>query len=275
MLVDIISDLHLDSWFGYKTIPNKEMVIGFWRTLKPKGDYLIVAGDIGHNILQNVSVLKILKEVYYKEIIITLGNHDLFLVGFNLLETAQTKAKKSKKLYRQNGIIVLDSDVVELEGIKFGGAMGWYNNAYVVKNKENLLGLQHIHHFENVDTFMNHVWQQHPDCKGTQLQCFDELYQEEYIKLEAVHQACDVMVSHYNPSTKMEFQTKGFERDETTAFFCFDGEALAIKTTAKVWIYGHTHEHKMYIWHNKKFVTSALGYKSEHYKGKIVTREIV
>ena len=59
MLVDIISDLHLDSWFGYKTIPNKEMVIGFWRSLKPKGDYLIVAGDIGHNILQNVSVLKI------------------------------------------------------------------------------------------------------------------------------------------------------------------------------------------------------------------------
>ena len=138
MLVDIISDLHLDSWFGYKTIPNKEMVISFWRSLKPKGDYLIVAGDIGHNILQNVSVLKLLKEVYYKEIIIVLGNHDHYLIGFNVLQTAQSKAKKSKKLYRQNGIIVLDGNIVELEGIICGGAMGGYKWAYVHENKHSL-----------------------------------------------------------------------------------------------------------------------------------------
>lgn len=274
MLVDIISDLHLDSWFGYKTIPNKEMVISFWRSLKPKGDYLIVAGDIGHNVLQNVSILKILKEVYYKEIIIVLGNHDHYLIGFNVLQTAQVKAKKSKKLYRQNGIIVLDGTVVELEGIKFGGAMGWYNSAYAHKNKHSLRMLQS--YSGDIEAFLQELW---GNCLNDKtymnIAYFDELYQEEYAKLEAVHQACDVMVSHYNPSTKMEFQTKGFERDETTSFFCFDGEALAIKTTAKVWIYGHTHERKMYIWHNKKFVTSALGYQNEHYKGKIVTREIV
>ena len=124
MKVDILSDTHFDNWFGYNTIPDKEMVVEFWRSLKPKGDYLIIAGDIGHDLIQNIAVLNILKEVFYKEIIITLGNHDHYVIGFNLLETARSKAKKSKKLYKQNGIIVLDGDIVEIEGIKFGGAIG-------------------------------------------------------------------------------------------------------------------------------------------------------
>ena len=133
MKVDILSDTHFDNWFGYNTIPDKEMVVEFWRSLKPKGDYLIIAGDIGHDLIQNIAVLNILKEVFYKEIIITLGNHDHYVIGFNLLETARSKAKKSKKLYKQNGIIVLDGDIVEIEGIKFGGAKGWYHSAYVKK----------------------------------------------------------------------------------------------------------------------------------------------
>ncbi len=275
MLVDILSDTHFDSWFGYNAIPNEDMVVGFWRSLKPKGDYLVLAGDIGHNIMQNIHILSILKKVFYKEIIITLGNHDYFLVGFNILETPNDKAKKSKKLYQHSGILVLDGNVVELEGIKFGGAMGWYNDAYIVKNRFSLLGIPSNDLLENLDSFINHIWQSHPDCKGTKLGRYDELFEEEYMKLTTVHQSCDVMVSHFNPSIKMEFQTKGWQKDPTSTFFCFDGEELAIKTTARLWIYGHTHERKMYIWHNKKFVTSALGYRSEHYKGKIVTREIV
>ena len=86
MKVDILSDTHFDNWFGYNTIPDKETVVEFWRSLKPKGDYLIIAGDIGHDLIQNIAVLNILKEVFYKEIIITLGNHDHYVIGFNLLE---------------------------------------------------------------------------------------------------------------------------------------------------------------------------------------------
>ena len=275
MLVDILSDTHFDSWFGYKEMPNKECILGLWRGLKPKGSYLIVAGDIGHNILQNIHILKALKETFYKEIIITLGNHDCYLVGFNLLETVHSKMKKSKKLYKQNGIIVLDGDVVEIEGITFGGAMGWSNDAYILKHQHSLLGITLSKQFENLHAFINHLWQGDLDSRGTRLEHFDALYSEEYAKLKAVHQHCDVMVSHFNPSIQMEFQTKGYERNPFTTFFCFDGEELVLNTRAKLWIYGHTHECKTYSWHNKKFITSALGYKSEHYKGKIVTIEIV
>lgn len=275
MKVDILSDTHFDSWFGFKEMPDKESIIGFWRTLKPKGNYLIVAGDLGHNIVQNIHILKVLKEVFYKEIIITLGNHDCYLVGFKLFQSIDSKIKNSLKRYKESGIIVLDGTVVEIEGVKLGGAMGWYNNAYVVKNRTHLLGVHHINQLNTTNAFLQNLWHSHPDCKGTGMEYFDALFEEEYAKLKAVHQSCDVMVSHFNPSANMEFQTKGWEKDPTTSFFCFDGEELAIKTSAKVWIYGHTHEHKMYIWHNKKFVTSALGYKGEHYKGKITTREII
>lgn len=275
ILIDILSDTHFDSWFGYKETPSKECIVGFWRGLKPKGDYLIVAGDIGHNILQNIHILKVLKEEYYKEIIITLGNHDYFLIGVNILIDARTKALKEKSLYLKNNIFVLDGTIVALDGVKFGGAMGWYNNAYIVKNRANLMGIHPINKFNSINKMLQDMWQYHPDYKGTLLDCFDELFEEQYTKLKAVHQSCDVMVSHFNPTTQMEFQTKGWEKDPTTSFFCFDGEDLAIQTTAKLWIYGHTHERKTYIWHNKKFITSALGYKSEHYKGKIVTIEII
>lgn len=274
MKVDILSDTHFDNWFGYNTIPDKETVVEFWHSLKPKGDYLIIAGDIGHDLIQNIAVLNILKEVFYKEIIITLGNHDHYVIGFNLLETARSKAKKSKKLYKQNGIIVLDGDIVEIEGIKFGGAMGWYHSAYVQKNKHSIHVIQS--YSGDMEAFLQELWSNClNDKKYMKIDCFDELFKEEYAKLENVHKQCDVMVSHYNPSVCMQFQTKGFQDNPTTAFFCFDGESLAIKTSAKIWIYGHTHERKMYVWHNKKFITSALGYKNEHYKGKIVTREIV
>lgn len=48
MKIDILSDTHFDSWFGYPHtqsstfFPSKDAVIGFWRKFKPKGDYLIL-----------------------------------------------------------------------------------------------------------------------------------------------------------------------------------------------------------------------------------------
>lgn len=278
MQIDIISDLHLDSWFGSNHIPSHDQVIELWRHLNPKSEYLVIAGDIGHTIEQNIQVLTTLKEVYYKEIIIVLGNHDLFLADKDLQETAYSKAERSKNLYRQNGIIVLDGDITEIEGIRFGGAMGWYNSAYVTKNQDNLIRVSCEPFDGSVDRFLQDLWQLHPDAKGMRLKRYDELFQAEFAKLEAIHQSCDVMISHFNPTINMEFQTKGFEKDPSTSFFCFDGESLVVNTSAKLWIFGHTHERKSYMWHDKQFITNTLGYKDrlQYYPaGKVLTLEII
>lgn len=70
---------------------------------------------------------------------------------------------------------------------------------------------------------------------------FDALYKEEYAKLESIHQHCDVMISHYNPSIEMKHQTPGWEKNPTTSFFCFNAEELIQTMCANLWIYERTH----------------------------------
>jgi len=286
MLIDILSDTHFDSWFGYpymgerdpKSFPPKEKVVAFWQRLRPKAEYLIIAGDIGHSLTQNIHILKILKEVFYKEILLTLGNHDYYVADIidQHYQDGREKARDSIKRYQEAGMIVLDGTVVKIEGVHFGGAMGWYHSAYA-KKYPNLVKISEAKHFADVDAYLQANWAMLiQDAKYTRLKRFDELFEEEYAKLESVHQQCDVMISHYNPSCEMKFQLPQYAKDIATSFFCFNGEILAIQTTAKVWIYGHTHDHRMYIWHNKKFITNTLGYRSDlqYYPNvKILTRE--
>lgn len=76
MQIDILSDLHINSWSKH-LLPDGKEVRRIWEPLKPKGEVLIVAGDIGEIPLQNANFLKTLKKLYYKEIVCVLGNHDL------------------------------------------------------------------------------------------------------------------------------------------------------------------------------------------------------
>lgn len=287
MYIDILSDTHFDSWFGYpsmddpkKLYPHKESVISLWRRFKPKAECLVLAGDIGHSIPQNLHILKILKEEFYKDIILTLGNHDYYLADREYKTVYQNgveKATQAKRLYQEAGMIVLDGSVVELEGVRFGGAMGWYNSAYVHKNKSKLGAMQASYYYPNLEGFLQELWS---DCindkRYSRLDFFDELFDEEYAKLEAVHRACDVMISHYNPSIFFEHQTRQWARNPSTAFFCFDGEALIKNMTGNLWIYGHTHNSMRYSLHGKECMTNALGYQSERPQpNTIITQEII
>lgn len=42
---------------------------------------------------------------------------------------------------------VLDGTIVELEGVRFGGAMSWYHSAYAKKNKAKLGAMQASYQF--------------------------------------------------------------------------------------------------------------------------------
>ena len=286
MFVDILSDTHFDSWFGYpykgesdpKSFPPKEKVVAFWQRLRPKGEYLIIAGDIGHSLTQNLHILKILKEVFYQEIILTLGNHDYYVADIidQHYHDGREKARDSIMRYREAGMIVLDGTVVELEGVRFGGAMGWYHSAYA-KAHPAIIRLSEANHYNDIEAYLQAKWPTLiQDATYSRLARFDELFDEEYAKLKAVHQACDVMVSHYNPSIAFEHQNISYARNPSTSFFCFDGEDLVKNMSGKLWVYGHTHESKSTSWHNKEIITNALGYSHEWSKpNQIVTKEII
>lgn len=286
MKIDILSDTHFDSWFGYPQVgtsqgfPSKDEIIGFWRKLNPRGQYLILAGDIGHSIEQNVHILKHLKEAFYEEIILVLGNHDYYLIGHEYTTTypegGVQKASYAKEAYSKNGFHLLDGTTVTLEGITFGGAMGWYNSAYVRENLSSLKAMQALSfYYGDIEAFLQDLWGDAiNDKKHIKISHFDELYKEEYAKLESIHQCCDVMISHYNPSIKMQYQTSGWEKNPTTAFFCFDARELIASMSAKVWIYGHNHMSLDYTHQNKRFITNALGYRGEAKEMKIATFEL-
>ncbi len=287
MQIDILSDTHFDSWLGYphrdepkKLYPHHEAVISLWRRFKPKADYLVLAGDIGHSIAQNIHILKILKESFYKEILLTLGNHDYYVAEREyktLYQNGIEKATHAKQLYQEAGMIVLDGSVVEIEGVKFGGAMGWYHSAYAKKNKAKLGAMQASYHYPSLEGFLQELW---ADCindkRYTRLDFFVELFDEEYAKLKAVHQQCDVMVSHYNPSSAFEHQTKQWARNPSTSFFCFNGEELVKNMHGNLWIYGHTHDSMRYTLHGKECLTNALGYYNEWPKpNTVISKEII
>ena len=278
MKIDILSDTHFDSWFGYKNTLSQDQIIQFWRNLNPEGEYLILAGDIGHSVEQNVKILKILKDFFYKEIILVLGNHDYYLIGNEYTTTFHQggiqKAHAAKKAYQNNGFIVLDGTTVTLEGITFGGAMGWYNSAYTRINLHELKAMDPLHsNFSgDIEAYLQDLWTESlNDKRYTKLTYFDELYKEEYSKLVKIHKNCDVVISHYNPSVEISNQTKEWSKNATTSFFCFDGSDLIKGMSAKLWIYGHNHAKHQYTLYGKDIITNALGYYNELKESKILS----
>jgi hypothetical protein len=92
---------------------------------------------------------------------------------------------------------------------------------------------------------------------------FDEIWDIEKPKIEAVYQQCDVMVTHVSPSINPEHVDRHFRKDDATSFFTFDGEEYVKNTTAKVWIYGHTHTPHDFEWHGVRLIANQLGYPNE------------
>ena len=96
---------------------------------------------------------------------------------------------------------------------------------------------------------------------------YDDLLKAELEKIEAVYRECDVMVTHVNPSIDMAHVDPKFRSDPGTAFFAFDGQGYLEKTTAKYWVYGHTHEPNRYRIGSCEVVCNPMGYPGESRNG--------
>lgn len=193
-----------------------------------------------------------------------LGSHDHYLadriaiddygLSSNRVNEFKAMVKKEKDMY------LLDGNVIEIDGVRIGGAMGWYDGRYVhhnlnpqlTKNRQYLENLwfetnPDVHHIFGLDTF-------------------DGYLEDEMQKIEAVHKNCDIMVTHINPSIKDVHTARHFRRAGTTGFFTFDGTSFLMNTSAKYWIFGHSHDQSMLVRHEVKCVLNPLGYPNEHSK---------
>ena len=149
--------------------------------------------------------------------------------------------------------------MVTYKGVKFGGAMGWYDGSYKNIPREEVAK----------------IWRGWSDClyiKG--LETYDTLFKPEYSKLESINNKVDIMVSHFNPSSDILHHDQHYINDPCSSFFGFNGKKLLENTSAKYWVYGHTHNSKHYKVNNCQVINNPYGYFDES-KGRKLSSFIV
>ena len=268
MKVDILSDLHLDFYFKPHLTTSENIISLFGdiftdNSTRKMGDVLIIAGDIGHYNEQNIEILKIFQEKFYKHIICVLGNHDYYLVGSEAKYTFENdsfkRVKDMRKLINQEkNIYCLDGEVIAIDGVKFGGADSWYDGNYIEKYYTNLDN-NHINLLWNGNINDSKL------IKG--ISRFDDISKLEIKKLESIYQNCDVMITHVNPSFDEKHIDKKYHNSPINTFFTFDGSQFYKNASMKYWVFGHTHDAIEYEMQGVNFLCNPLGYPNESHYG--------
>lgn len=269
MKIDLLSDLHLDFYFKSHLTTGKN-IISLFRGIftdnetREIGDVLIIAGDIGHYNEQNIKILKIFQEEFYKYIVCVLGNHDYYLIdsegkytfennSFNRVENMRKLINQEKNMYCLNG------EVIDINGIRVGGADSWYDGGYVKK---------YFTQFDNNQ--INLLWNKNINdsrlIKG--ISRFDDIAKLEIPKLENIYKECDVVITHVNPSNDEEHINEKYRHSLINTFFTFDGSKYYQNGSMKYWVFGHTHDAIEYEIEDVKFLCNPLGYPSESEYGE-------
>ena len=277
MKIDILSDIHFDYHFPHRgPYPydvdsiRKKFDPLFLKENREIGEILIIAGDIGHYNDQNIAILKILKELYYKQIICVLGNHDYYLVSLvdkDTYEDSYARVKEMRELINsEEGMYCLDGNVIEINGIRFGGCDSSYSNAFIKA------------HFPKADhpKGNNEMWRRcmYDASAMVGINQYNQLYKEEILKVEQVYKECDVMITHVNPSYLKEHMSPFFANNITSTFFCFDGHKYLQNGTMKYWIFGHTHDKIEYEFSGVKCVCNPLGSPQEQVSNEVSIKSI-
>lgn len=127
----------------------------------------------------------------------------------------------------------LNGNVVEIDGVKFGGCDSSYSDAYLNKY---FCGSSFINKNTRWKTNM------HDYIGMCNVNYYDSIYKLELPKIEAVYKKCDVMITHVNPSYLHEHIAPSYKNDENNMFFTFDGHRFMKDGSMKYWVFGHTHD---------------------------------
>lgn len=272
MIIDILSDLHFDVY--YQVHMGNKRATEVLKTMydpvildnkkRAPGDVLIIAGDIGHDNKQNIQFLKIFQKLYYKHIVCVLGNHDYYLINRtaqnNYDENSFNRATEMRDLINaEEHMYCLDGNVVEIDGIKFGGCDSSYSNAYLKA------------YFPLADNHkaINEIWKGglYDYEKMFGVENYDDIYNIELVKIEAVYKKCDVMITHVNPSFLHEHMAPSYINDKLNTFFTFNGHKFMQDGSMKYWIFGHTHDRLEYSHNGVTCICNPFGYPTESMYG--------
>lgn len=245
---DFISDVHWDFWVNVQH-PEYTQIKKFKKLFdkifpEKRSDTLLIAGDIGHYNEQNELVFKLLKE-YYKHIVWTHGNHDLYLVSKNQMKKYNydsfSKLNEMIELSSKiDGVHYLDGDMVKIDGVLIGGGSGWYDFQYGVQvHNQTIQQIEELWEYYMNDSRLIKI----PNSVTGMLDN-GKYFQEQYNKLKKIHKWCDIIISHIGPDWSKVLPKYNHP---STAFYYFEGQNLLANLDKSTWIYGHTHDPYEYI----------------------------
>ncbi len=244
MLIDYISDLHIDT-YRFDTSTFVQYVFK-----NKKANYLFIGGDISPFYKNIKDLLKELSPLY-KKIFIVMGNHDLYqeIINNKHYNTFYMKYEFLKKELSFDNVIFLDGQLIQLEDKVISGLTMWYNYDYIKSKK----------------LFDKYWFRFMLDSKETlSLNDSYDFYNYQIKKLEAIYNnKIDLFISHIKPLINEEFFEGKYRNSPFNTFFCFDGEKY-IKNI-KHWIFGHTHDKKQFKYKGTKFYSNPFGYPNENF----------
>jgi predicted phosphodiesterase len=278
MKIDFCSDIHLDFWVKEKDVSKLKFGIQLRdfidNVLCPvKSDFeqseiLIIAGDLGHYNNQIKALFIELKKIY-KEIIVTGGNHDLYLVSNGQVSKYDSlsisRIEEIKNFCIDNDIHYLDGNIIEIDGIKFGGTMSWYNLPTsqdletwkkVMNDSQKIYSGFAPKSYDMYNTYSipSHNW-------NTQKYWLDEKAK----LIEIAKQGCDIFITHIalNEPTLDEGMHEEYYQDPHNIFYYTDNIGVLKQSGCKVHIHGHTHQSLDYTKEGINILCNPLGYPSD------------
>ncbi len=259
--------LHLD-FYTQKGYISGALVSIFDRLLDKNKDVevLIIAGDVSHYNTDISIIEQIGKDYNYKKIFMVIGNHDLYLTSNNQKNKYHRDSKNREQEWYDykdpEGVVnILNGDIIEYKGVKFGGCMGWYDMSY---NTNSMYGTDNIT-----------LWNQTMNDSRLIYKMGDpyDIFAQERPKIESILKA-DVIITHISPlCSGIAFQEQ-YRGQKSNMFYCFDGREYLDQTDAKYYIYGHSHGHFEYEAYGVKCIMNALGYPNERTNVKKTIIEI-
>lgn len=281
----ILGDTHFDFWLN-ANFREKHFHLKFRKLLESaQADVLLLPGDIGHYNAQNLQCLEYMRQ-YFDRIVVTFGNHDYYLITNSVREkykyrnpnrpSEERVAEMKKMIEDAEGIDYVDGNILDINGVKIGGATGWYDGSLLTNKDREVVQAEY-------DKVMNDNKLIVPK------QPFDRLFHEQKHRLDAVYRECDIMMSHVSPLSewKQFVEMYGFDSDQAArdpnysinhealqdyrAFYCFDGKEYLENGSMKHWVFGHTHRNFSRIYERQdgksiQIHCNSIGYPD---KGKI------
>ncbi len=270
--VDYISDLHIDFYVKTNNSPTKikRLIQEYIGTILPVhiSDTLIIAGDTAHYNSLSLELFEALKDIY-KNVIVTFGNHDMYIPTETQrvkYQSSYLKIQELKEGCQELGVHFLDGDKVTIDGIVYGGLCGWYDlptkediqqwNWYM--NDSNLIysGIEYVHPYGS---------------RATANWDSQEFYHNQVEKLKNLKDI-DVLITHIAQVIPPDFVLQPqFVGDASNIFYYIDNAELVEDTGCKYYIYGHTHGCQRYTINDIKVFCNPKGYPSENMRAQIKT----